>query len=99
FAFALREFLFLLRLMFGVEPLLHLTIDLSLTFRVSLLLLARRKDRQRDNERQSKNLFHGKRLDYKFPVLFEQRQPDFLTFNSGGQYASVLTFCSFLLLA
>jgi hypothetical protein len=46
FAFALREFLFLLRLMFGVEPLLHLTIDLSLTFRVSLLLLARRKGRQ-----------------------------------------------------
>src|SRR5260370_33702057 len=71
FAFALREFLFLLRLMFGVEPLLHLTIDLSLTFRVSLLLLARRKDRQRDNERQSKNLFHGKRLDYKLPVLFD----------------------------
>ena len=60
FVFALREFLFLLRLMFGVEPLLHLTIDLSLTFRVSLLLLARRKDRQRDDDQQSKNLFHGK---------------------------------------
>src|SRR5207302_10951748 len=45
FIFALREFLFLLRLMFGVQPLLHLTIDLSLTFRVSLLLLARSKDR------------------------------------------------------
>jgi len=39
---------------------LHLTIDLSLTFRISLLLLARRKDRQRDDEQQSKNLFHGK---------------------------------------
>jgi hypothetical protein len=49
FVFALREFLFLLRLVFGVQPLLHLAIDLSLTFRVSLLLLARRKDRQRDD--------------------------------------------------
>jgi hypothetical protein len=78
FVFALREFLFLLRLMFGVEPLLHLTIDLSLTFRVSLLLLARRKDRQRDDERQSKKLFHSKALDYKFAVIFEQRQRDFL---------------------
>ena len=77
FLFTLREFLFLLRLMFGVEPLLHLTIDLSLTFRVSLLLLARRKDRQRDDDEQSKNLFHGKALDYKFAVIFEQRQPDF----------------------
>src|SRR5439155_27140407 len=46
FVFVLRELLFLLRLMLGVEPLLYLTIDLSLTFRVSLLLLARRKDRQ-----------------------------------------------------
>ncbi len=82
FIFALREFLFLLRLMFGVEPLLHLTIDLSLTFRVSLLLLARRKDRQRDDEQQSKNLFHGKALDYKFAVIFEQRQSDFFCVES-----------------
>src|SRR5438105_14000068 len=67
--------------MFGVEPLLHLTIDLSLTFRVSLLLLARRKDRQRDDDEQSKNLFHGKALDYKFAVIFEQRQPDFSALN------------------
>jgi hypothetical protein len=60
---------------------LHLTIDLSLTFRVSLLL-ARRKDRQRDDEQQNKNLFHGKALDYKFAVIFEQRPPDFLAFES-----------------
>jgi hypothetical protein len=73
--FALRELLFLLRLMFGVEPLLHLTIDLSLTFRVSLLLLARREGRQRDDEQRSKNLFHGKGLDYKFAVIFEQLFP------------------------
>src|SRR5439155_14440 len=81
FVFALRELLFLLRLMLGVEPLLYLTIDLSLTFRVSLLLLARRKDRQRDDEQQSKNLFHGKALDYKFAVIFEQRQSDFFALN------------------
>ena len=77
----MRELLFLLRLMLGVEPLLYLTIDLSLTFRVSLLLLARRKDRQRDDEQQSKNLFHGKALDYKFAVIFEQRQSDFFALN------------------
>jgi hypothetical protein len=58
--------------MFGVEPLLHLTIDLSLTFRVSLLLLARRKGRQRDDEQQGKNVFHGKDLDYKCAAIFEQ---------------------------
>ena len=46
FALALVEFLFLLRLMFGVEALLHLAIDLGLTFRVGLLFLARRKGRQ-----------------------------------------------------
>ncbi len=71
-AFALRELLLLLRLMFGAQPLLHLTIDLSLRFRVSLLLLARRKGRQGDDEQRSKNLFHAKGLDYKCAVIFEQ---------------------------
>jgi hypothetical protein len=94
----LRESFFLLRLMFGVEPLLHLTIDLSLTFRVSLLLLARRKDRQRDDELHSKNLFHGKRLDYKFPVIFEQRQPDFWRLNRGPNRGLSSLFALFCVL-
>ena len=44
FPFALRQLLFLLRLMFGVETALDLPIDIGLTFRVSLLLLTRTKD-------------------------------------------------------
>ena len=42
----LRELFLFLRLMFGIEPLLHFAIDLRFTFRLGLLFLTRTKDRQ-----------------------------------------------------
>ncbi len=56
---ALRELFFFLRLMLGIETLLHLAVDLGLPFGVGLLFLTRTKDRQCDHEWQNKNPFHG----------------------------------------
>ena len=46
---ALRELFLFLYLVFGIEALLHLTVDLGFTFRFSLFFLTRTKDRQSDH--------------------------------------------------
>src|SRR5437867_595143 len=57
-SFALRQLLFFLRLTLGIETLLHLAVDVGLTFGVSLLFLTRTEDRQCDHRGQSKEFLH-----------------------------------------
>jgi len=46
--------------MLGVEPLLHLTLDLGVLLRLRLLLATRREKCERDGERNESELVHGK---------------------------------------
>ena len=64
----MREFLLIGDLMFGIEPLLHFAIDLSLTLFVRLLFSA--GNQKRDRHRQWNKFFH-RELDRGYFSLFE----------------------------
>jgi len=55
---ALGQLFFFLRLMFGIELTLHLTLNFGLALCFGLLFLTRTKNRDRHDQRQNNKLLH-----------------------------------------